>query len=520
LCPCPHHAQIFATLVFLGSLVVFLAVSLDCDHNARFYLMMLGMAIFGIGAESLNVAQKAMLSSWFADATEFPQLAFAVSCTLTFGYSGAIACRWVAPQMADPSGGAREGAPSGACPQIDTLNATQLPASDNGTLGPNVTHDGGGGGGGADALECADHAAVSRAFALAAGVCAFSTLCVIGAAALHKRDARLVHEGRRRSARRDSSLGAPLMQQKEPAEVRMGTIQSAGSAESSSDGGSLYGGLEAARGGDYGGDYGGGGGASRVSLSVRVQRAVETSSSGLGKLPRCFWWLGGMLAVASGCFNSFEVYGADVLQEHWHFDLQRAGLVSSVFPACGIVFLPIAGALYDQRGGRILGAAIGCAIFTCGWFAITVGSSSHSGGELEHPWAGTPWAATVAVALGAAMFFGGLWPCVPMMVPAANVGVAFGAMTAIQNLALAVGQLAAGALRDHTGNFKATGIFLAGLGAAAMVLGRRAMLSWRAMQEERVANDKAEVGRDFGGAGSVLHASDISISRETIFFDE
>ena len=34
--------------------------------------------------------------------------------------------------------------------------------------------------------------------------------------------------------------------------------------------------------------------------------------------------------------------------------------------------------------------------------------------------------ATFLVALGASLFFGGLWPCVPLMVPAEHVGLAFG----------------------------------------------------------------------------------------------
>ena len=46
-----------------------------------------------------------------------------------------------------------------------------------------------------------------------------------------------------------------------------------------------------------------------------------------------------------------------------------------------------------------------------------------------------------------------------------------GAVTALQNLVLALGSLCAGHLRDATGNFQATGIFLAATGVVAAVLG-------------------------------------------------
>ena len=44
-----------------------------------------------------------MLSSWFAESLQFPQLSFAVGCTLSFGCGGAIICRWIAPRMAEPA---------------------------------------------------------------------------------------------------------------------------------------------------------------------------------------------------------------------------------------------------------------------------------------------------------------------------------------------------------------------------------------------------------------------------------
>ena len=69
---------------------------------------------------------------------------------------------------------------------------------------------------------------------------------------------------------------------------------------------------------------------------MRTQlRGVDANGQTFGAcagLPSCFFWLAGMLSIASGCFNAYEVYGADVVTQHWHFDQVSAGQVSSVFP--------------------------------------------------------------------------------------------------------------------------------------------------------------------------------------------
>ena len=94
-------------------------------------------------------------------------------------------------------------------------------------------------------------------------------------------------------------------------------------------------------------------------------------------------------------------------------------------------------------------------------------------------WAGLPWVATVGLALACALFLGGLWPCIPELVPQQHVGLAFGAATAMQNLLLALCSLCAGQLRDSTGGYQATGIFLSCCGALGALLGLGAACSWR-----------------------------------------
>ena len=64
---------------------------------------------------------------------------------------------------------------------------------------------------------------------------------------------------------------------------------------------------------------------------------------------------------------------------------------------------------YDHYGFRVAGSSLGCALFAAAWLALTVGADTERGGVLpaDLAWVGTPWAATVTIALACALFLGG-----------------------------------------------------------------------------------------------------------------
>jgi len=83
---------LLGALVLLGSMMFWLAIRLvDIDAELRFGLMLCAMIVFGTGAESLTVAMKAMLATWFADADEFPGPGFAFGNVTSLAQS-ASAC--------------------------------------------------------------------------------------------------------------------------------------------------------------------------------------------------------------------------------------------------------------------------------------------------------------------------------------------------------------------------------------------------------------------------------------------
>jgi nitrate/nitrite transporter NarK len=75
------------------------------------------------------------------------------------------------------------------------------------------------------------------------------------------------------------------------------------------------------------------------------------------------------------------------------------------------------------------------------------------------------------LALGAAFVLvpAAMWPSIPLVVRKERVGTAFGLMTAVQNIGLAVFPLFNGMLRDATKTYTASMIMFSGLGIVGLV---------------------------------------------------
>ena len=214
--------------------------------------------------------------------------------------------------------------------------------------------------------------------------------------------------------------------------------------------------------------------------------ALREFCGNIRKLPRPFFILCVMLGLSSPLFGCFETFGPAVFVDSWGYEVEAADEISSVAQMSGLVLMPMIGMGYDSKGYRLAGAAIGCAIFAASWLALTVGA------DIGMP-ESTPVVSTVGIATAASLFFGGLWPCVPMLVAEEHVGTAFGFMTALQNCCLSFVLIGAGGLRDATGGFAAMGCGLAALGTTSALLGFVVRRSWtRAAAKQTAAKTDAE----------------------------
>ncbi len=342
----------------------------DWSPELRVKLMMASMGIFGLGGESLSVAQKAMLASWFRDSKDFPQLAFATGLTLTFGYIGVIINRWTVPFIAETS--------------------------------------------------------VPKAFLFNFAVCFGSFVSMVGASWIHRRD----EAAGAATAKPTGGLGEQLTQDHprvHPTPLESGCTCSA---------------------------------------------ALRKFCVDLRNLPKAFYMLSLMLGLSSPLFGSFETFGPAIFVDAWDYEVETAEEISSIAQLSGLVLMPLIGIAYDAKGRRLAGGSLGCGIFALSWLLLTSGAGLGLGRS-------TPIASTVGIAAGASLFFGGLWPCVPLLVDEEHVGTAFGFMTAFQNCCLSFVLIGAGGLRDATGGFAAMGLGLACLGCTSALLGFAVNVSWQ-----------------------------------------
>lgn len=208
-------------------------------------------------------------------------------------------------------------------------------------------------------------------------------------------------------------------------------------------------------------------------------RELQEFAKRLTELPKAFFAICAMLSISAPLFASFETFGPAVMVEVWGYDLAKADEITSIAFLAGIVLVPSFGVIYDRCDGtgrgRIYGASLGCIIFGLSWLALTNLKPSLAPTS-------TPYLGTLGIALGASMFFGGTWPCVPLLVDESRVGTAFGIMTAIQNIGLSIALLVYGMLRDATGSFAAMGILFACQATISTILGLLLCYFWRIQQ--------------------------------------
>ncbi len=133
-----------------------------------------------------------------------------------------------------------------------------------------------------------------------------------------------------------------------------------------------------------------------------------------------------------------------------------AGGVSSIIIFASMVFAPFAGHLVDKVGKRATLMIVGSIIMIPSYLLM--------GFTQIYP-------AYPMIALGAAFVLvpAAMWPSVPLIVKKEHVGSAFGIITFIQNIGLALFPYLNGLLRDLTHTYTASMLMFAGLGGLGLI---------------------------------------------------
>ncbi len=130
--------------------------------------------------------------------------------------------------------------------------------------------------------------------------------------------------------------------------------------------------------------------------------------------------------------------------------------ITSITIAASMIFAPFAGGLVDRFGRRASLMVVGALIMIPAHLLLGI---TH--------WNPIPMMAMLGVAF--VLVPAAMWPSVPLVVEEKRVGTAFGLMTAIQNLGLALFPYLNGKLRDLTGTYTATQVMFTGLGCVGLV---------------------------------------------------
>jgi MFS family permease len=197
----------------------------------------------------------------------------------------------------------------------------------------------------------------------------------------------------------------------------------------------------------------------------------------LAKFRPSYWYVTLLCVTFYSAIFPFTALSTDFFHEKWGLPLTAAGehpgFLASIFSNflhmfttaggttsiiifASMVCAPFAGTLVDRFGKR-------AALMVCG-AAIMIPCHLALGLTQVAP-------AIPMIGLGAAFVLvpAAMWPSVPLIVEKQRVGTAFGLMTAIQNLGLALFPYLNGALRDGTGGYVASQVMFASLGAVGLV---------------------------------------------------
>jgi MFS family permease len=198
--------------------------------------------------------------------------------------------------------------------------------------------------------------------------------------------------------------------------------------------------------------------------------------SDIKKFSSSFWFVVLLCVTFYSAIFPFTALATDMFHDKWGIPLvssSTGGFLSQVFDnfihmfstAPGItsivifasmIFAPFAGDLVDRIGKRATVMVVGSLILIPAHLILGI----------------THWNPIFSmIALGAAFVLvpAAMWPSVPLVVEEKRVGTAFGLMTAIQNLGLALFPAVNGKLRDVTGTYTATQIMFAGLGVVGLI---------------------------------------------------
>jgi MFS family permease len=154
---------------------------------------------------------------------------------------------------------------------------------------------------------------------------------------------------------------------------------------------------------------------------------------------RSYWYNVGLCVTFYSVIFPFRSTFAIKYFQHAHgLSLEDAGTMNSYVFAAAIVFTPLFGLMVDKLGQRAAFMAFGT-VLLASVFPILIYTNM------------SLWVSTVLLGIAFCLVPAVIWPAVPYLVEPHRLGTAYGLMTMVQNVGLALFNFLAGALNDANG---------------------------------------------------------------------
>jgi MFS family permease len=180
------------------------------------------------------------------------------------------------------------------------------------------------------------------------------------------------------------------------------------------------------------------------SKARRATRAVAQAHervawSDIRKFDRSYWYILALNVLFASVFFPFRsTFAIEYFQDAKGLTLQAAGLVNSWVFFAAIFATPLFGLVADRLGHRALMMTVGTLMLPLTF--LVLGATNWS-----------LWISTALMGLSFSVVPAVIWPSTAMLVGPSRLGTAYGLVNVLQNVGLAVCNMAAGWLNDAAG---------------------------------------------------------------------
>ncbi len=172
--------------------------------------------------------------------------------------------------------------------------------------------------------------------------------------------------------------------------------------------------------------------------------------------PPSFWYTSALCVLFYSCIFPFTAFSTDFFCEKWHYDQTYGSRISSIIMIFSMICTPIFGALIDKYGKRGKVMMAGSLILIPTY--IVMGYTQLN-----------PIYPMCVMGIAFSLVPAAMWATLPLIIEESRLGTAYGLMTMIQNLGMAIFPFVIGWVRDYTGNYSAAMLVFSSLGVIGFV---------------------------------------------------